>query len=135
MSTSEDLPEIELGQAIRVFHNLVPAQSLNALQDPDPRTVYTPWIVSWLMVYQRLSGYVTLAEALAEVARFDDDLLPKNKRTRERSISSNTGGYSRGRKRLGVAVAEFAADQVSDALIARTRPSLQNRRVFLIDGS
>jgi hypothetical protein len=135
MSTCENLPEIELDQAIRLFHNLVPAQSLNALQEPDPRTVYTPWIVAWLMVYQRLSGYVTLAEALAEVARFDDDLLPRNKRTRERSISSNTGGYSRGRKRLGVEVAEFAADQVTDALIARTTPSLQNRRVFLVDGS
>ncbi|MDB5351383.1 MAG: hypothetical protein JWN86_2630, partial [Planctomycetota bacterium] len=33
-------------QAVRIFQKLVPVPMLNDLQPPDPRTVYTPWIVS-----------------------------------------------------------------------------------------
>jgi Transposase DDE domain len=135
MPSPEDVPVVGLDQAVRIFQKLVPSQVLSSLQPLDPRAVYTPWIVSWLMVYQRLSGYVTLADALAEVARLDEDLLPDNKRVRERTLSANTGGYSRARDRLDLRVAEFAADEVSAALVAQTPPSLGDRRAFLIDGS
>jgi hypothetical protein len=135
MPADRNASVLDLEQAVRIFHNLVPAESLNALQVPDSRAVYTPWIVAWLMVYRRLSGYATLADALTEVARLDGDLLPDNKRTRERSLSANTGGYSRARHRLQVNVAEVAADQVAASLIAQTSPSLGDRRTFLIDGT
>jgi Transposase DDE domain len=135
MSADCNVSELELGEAVRTFRKLVPAESLHGLQPPGSQAVYTPWIVSWLMVYQRLSGYVSLADAVTGLAHLDDDLLPDNKRTRERSLSSNTGGYSRARDRLRVDVAEAAADRVTDALIARTPPSLGGRRVFLLDGS
>ena len=135
MPTDRDASVLDLDQAVRIFHRLVPAASLNALQVPDSRAVYTPWIVAWLMVYQRLSGDATLADALAEMACLDQDLLPDNKRARERSLSANTGGYARARDRLRVDVAELAADRVAAALMARTPPSLGDRRVFLVDGS
>jgi Transposase DDE domain len=135
MPTSGNALALDLDQAVRIFHKLVPAQGLNALQAPNSRVVYTPWIVAWLMVYQRLNGGATLADALAEVAHLDDDLLPDNKRTRERSLSSNTGGYSRGRKRLAVAIMEAAADKVTASLIDQAPPSLGDRRVFVLDGS
>jgi Transposase DDE domain len=135
MPSREDAPVVDLDQAVRIFQKLVPLQTLNDLQSPNSRTVYTPWIVSWLMVYQRLSGYVALADALPQLAHLGDDLLPDNKRVRERTLSANTGGFTRARQRLACEVAESAADQVSAALIARSSPSLGDRRVFLIDGS
>jgi hypothetical protein len=135
MPTSPNASALDLDQAVRIFHKLVPVQGFNALQSPNSRAVYTPWIVAWLMVYQRLNGGATLADALAEVARLDDDLLPDNKRTRERSLSANTGGYSRARKRLDVENLEDAADQVTASMIDQAPPSLGDRRVFVLDGS
>jgi Transposase DDE domain len=135
MASREDASVVDLDQAVRIFQKLVPVQMLNDLQSPDARTVFTPWIVSWLMIYQRLSGYVTLAAALVELAFLDDDLLPDNKRSRERNFSANTGGYSRSRDRLDPKVADVAADDVAKAMIAQSSPSWGDRRVFLVDGS
>jgi hypothetical protein len=126
---------VDLGEAVRVFQQLVPPETLNARQPPSSSTVYTPWIVAWLMVYQRLSGYGTTAAAVAELGRLDADLLPDNKRTREQTLSANTGGYSRGRERLDWEVARSAADAVTAALVAESAPSLGDRRVFAVDGS
>lgn len=126
---------LDLNHAVRLFHKLLPPEKLDDLQTATSATVYTPWIVSWLMIYQRLSGAVSLAAAVAELACLEDDLLPDNKRTRERSLSFNTGAYSRGRDRLKVEVAEAAADEVSATLIAQSPPSLRDRRRFLVDGS
>lgn len=135
MPTRDDAAVVDLDQAVRIFQKLVPAQALNLLQPLDSTAVYTPWIVSWLMVVQRLRGGATLADALAELAGLDDDLLPDNKRVRQRSLSANTGGYSRARDRLTLGVAQSAADQVAATLIAQASASLEQRRVFLIDGS
>jgi hypothetical protein len=135
MVARDDASVVDLVEAVRIFQKLVPTLTLNARQPPDSRAVYTPWIVAWLMVYQRLSGYVTLAAAVGELAGLDDDLLPDNKRARERNLSANTGGYARARDRLDAEVAEFAADEVAAALIARSPPAPGDRRAFLIDGS
>ena len=135
MPSPEDAPALDLDQAVRIFQNLVPLQTLNGLELPNSRTVYTPWIVSWLMVYQRLSGNLALADALPELAHLSEDLLPDNKRVRERTLSANTGGLARARTRLAFEIAEWASDRVSAALIAQSPPSLGDRRVFLIDGS
>jgi hypothetical protein len=135
MDVNEISSVLDLDQAVRLFHKLMPPKVLDDLQPPTTATVYTPWIVSWLMVYQRLNGSAILADAVGELARMDDDLLPDNKRTRERSVSFNTGGYSRARDRMKVEVAETAADAVVAELIAQSPPSLGGQRTFLIDGS
>lgn len=128
-------PVVELGEAVRMFRRLVPPETLNASQPPTPSMVYKPWIVAWLMVYQRLSGYGSMAAAVAELTRLDAEVLPETKRVRERTLSANTGAYSAARKRLDIEVAQTAADEVSNALIAESAPSLGNRRVFAVDGS
>lgn len=132
---SETQLVVELGEAVRMFQRLVPSETLNARRPPTPSTVYTPWIVAWLMVYQRLSGYGSMAAAVGELAHLDADVLPVNKRTRERILSANTGSYSQARDRLGLEIAQSAADEVSNALIAEAAPSLGDRRVFVVDGS
>jgi len=126
---------IDLSEAVRMFQQLVPLEILPGRQPPSSATVYTPWIVAWLMVYQRLCGYGTMEAAVAELGRLAADLLPDNKRTRERSLSANTGGYSRARDRLAIEAAQSAADAVAVALVAESAPSLGDRRVFVVDGS
>jgi hypothetical protein len=128
-------PGVDLTEAVRVFQQLVPPERLNALQPPSSATVYTPWIVAWLTVYQRLSGYGAMSAAVTEVGRLAADLLPANKRTREKTLSNNTGGYSQAQNRTDGAVYRWAADAVTDALVAGSRPSLGDRRVFALDGS
>ncbi len=125
----------ELGEAVRIFRRLVHPDLLHAEGPPTASTVFTPWIVTWLMIYQRLTRNETMAAAVGELARLDADILPDNKRTRERSFSANTGGFSRARDRLRVDVVRQAADEVAAALIAESPASLGGRRVFLVDGS
>jgi hypothetical protein len=42
---------VNLGQAVRMFQELVPPRSLHSHRPPTSATVYTPWIVAWLMIY------------------------------------------------------------------------------------
>jgi hypothetical protein len=128
---------VDLGEAVRIFQKLVPPHEFDASRGVTPSMVYTPWIVAWLMVYQRLNQAAPLSDAVAELAGMDDDLVPRNKRTRERALSANTGAYAGARSRLGVEAAEAAADRVSDALMAHAGagPLPGGRRAFLVDGS
>jgi hypothetical protein len=128
-------PVVDLDEAVRMFRRLVPPESVDKGQPPTASMVYTPWIVSWLMVYQRLSGYGTLSAAVAELTRLNAELLPDTKRVREGTLSSNTGAYAQARDRLDVESAQSAATEVSNALIAESAPSLGERRVFIVDGS
>lgn len=126
---------VDLGEAVRLFEQVVPPDVFHARQPPTPATVYTPWIVAWLMVYQRLSGSGTTAAAVAEFARLDADLVPDNKRTRQKTLSANTGAYCQARDRLTEAAVQSAAEAVTTALVTQSKPSLGDRRVFVVDGS
>jgi Transposase DDE domain len=136
MNAGQESPSVaDLAEAVRMFHRLVPPELLHAQKPPTAATVFTPWLVVWLMIYQRLTRNETMASAVGELMRLSPDLLPENKRTRERSLSANTGGFSRARDRLPVEAAQRAADEVSAALIAEAPPSAGGRRAFLVDGS
>jgi Transposase DDE domain len=141
MVTGEGGATIDLDEAVRMFQKLVPPEEFNAREGVTRAMVYTPWIVTWLMIYQRLNGAAALTDGVTELAGMDDDLVPKNKRTREKTVSANTGAYARARGRLKVEAAENAADQVSDALMTQgtsasaTATATAGRRVFLVDGS
>ena len=52
----------------------------------------------------------------------DDDLVPENKRTREKTLSANTGAYAGARGRLKVEAAENAADRRASAAQAQVEP-------------
>ena len=133
MVAGEGEAVIDLDQAVRIFQKLVPPEEFNAREGVTKAMVYTPWIVAWLMVSQRLNGAATLADAVTELAGMDGDLVPENKRTRQKTVSANTGAYSGARSRLRVEAAEDAADRVSEVLIARVTSG--GRRAFLVDGS
>jgi len=125
----------ELTEAIRLFEQLVPQEQLAGKAPTNAATVYTPWIVAWLLVYQRLIGNGSLQAAVAELCRLGPDHLPDNKRTREQTLSAGTGAYSSARQRLPVAAMQSAADSVTQTLLARRPGSWPGRPVFAIDGS
>jgi hypothetical protein len=124
----------ELANALERFQQLLDPDSINAKQDYGPATIYTPWVVVWLLVYQRLHGNATLQEAVGELFRLVDH-LPVNRRVQQGTLSGNTAAYSRARTRLEVSVCEEIADHVFDSLMETTPPTWQQRRVFLIDGT
>jgi hypothetical protein len=120
----------------RLFGRLLTPEFLNALDPTAASTVYTPYIVVWLLVYQRLHGNASLNDAVTELlTQFPPQALPDCKRVRDDAVSSNTGAYSRARSRLDPAVAAAASDRVAGLLLASTPPAWNGRSVFLLDGT
>jgi hypothetical protein len=120
----------------QLFGQLLPPAILNSLDPKPPQAVYTPHVVTWLLVYQRLHDNATLNQAVAELLfRFPKESLPDCKRTHERTLSANTGAYSQARTDLDSRVCYFAIDHVFDSLVSTYSPSYKGRRAFLVDGS
>src|SRR5215213_5375895 len=119
-----------------LFRKLLPAPLLNDLDPPAPQAAYTPWVVTWLLLYQRLHGNASLNDAVSEfLYRFPDQALPDCKRVRDRCLSANTGAYSQARSDLHPRVLYWAADHVFDSLVDTYPTSWPHRRAFLLDGS
>ncbi|HYV32692.1 MAG TPA: IS4 family transposase [Candidatus Binatia bacterium] len=123
-----------------LFDKAVPPQFFDQLRERlnlPARGIYSLAVVVWLMMWQRLEGRGTLAMAVQQVVQgVLGDLLPSEKRVRERRVSSNTGGLSRARKRLPVAAVEAVSDEIFRKLTAPAELGMGLRsRLFLMDGS
>lgn len=120
----------------RVFETILTPELLNVLKPPAAQAAYTPWVVTWLLVYQRLHGNASLADAVAHfLFQFPDHAKPDCKRCRDGKLSAATGAYSQARSDLPNAVAEVAARRVFDTLVSAYPPSWQDRRAFVLDGT
>lgn len=120
----------------QLFQRLLPASILNDLDPKAAQAAYTPYVVTWLLVFQRLNGDAPLNDAVSEyLFRFPDEAKPDCKRNRERRLSANPGAYCQARTDLDVRVLYWAAQNVFDALVLAYPPSWRDRRAFLIDGS
>ena len=111
-------------------------QLRKGLKLPD-RGIYSLAVVVWLMMWQRLDGRGSLADAVQQLVQgILGDLVPPEKRVVERRVSSNTGALSRARKRLLPEVVEAVCDQIYTNLMepAQAGGGLLSR-LFLIDGS
>lgn len=124
----------ELEAALTRFRTLLDRKEIDARQEHPPTTIYTPWVVVWLMVYQRLHANGSLQEAVGELFRLKEH-LPPNRRITEDTLSSNTGAYSQARTRLNPEVAEAVSDHVFQTLTAGFPSSWHERRVFILDGT
>src|SRR5438067_4825274 len=63
--------------------------------------VYTPRLLLWMMIQQRLDARGTLASSVEQLAQGRyDALLSRCKRVREKKISPATGGYCQARQNL-----------------------------------
>jgi len=124
----------ELEAALTRFRSLLDREGIDARQEHPPSTIYTPWVVVWLMVYQRLHANAPLSDAVGELFRLKEH-LPSNRRITEETLSSNTGAYSQARSRLDPEVAEAVSDHVFQTLMEGSPPAWEGRRVFLLDGT
>lgn len=124
----------ELEAALARFRSLLDRGEVDARQEHPPTTIYTPWVVVWLMVYQRLHANAPLSDAVTELFRMKEH-LPPNRRITEETLSTNTGAYSQARSRLDPEVAEAVSDHVFQTLMKGAPPCWEERRVFLLDGT
>ena len=131
---TEGMQTQELEAALSQFRSLLDREEIDARQEHPPSTIYTPWVVVWLMVYQRLHANGSLSDAVGELFRLKQH-LPPNRRITEETLSSNTGAYSQARSRLHPEVAEAVSDHVFRTLMESSPPAWEGRRVFLLDGT
>lgn len=131
---SEEVQQRELEAALARFRSLLDQAEIDARQPHPPTTVYTPWVVVWLMVYQRLHGNAPLSDAVTELFRIKER-LPPNRRITEETLSTSTGSYSVARSRLDPEVAEAVCDHVFQTLMEGSSPCWEGRRVLLLDGT
>jgi Transposase DDE domain len=118
-----------------LFRQLLPPNVPNDI-DSANATLFTPWLVTWLMVWQRSQGNASLGDAVAEIYLGPTfNALPDCKRVRDQNISVNTSAYSQARSRLSLDAALHAADHVFTHLTADLAPAWKGRPAYLIDGS
>jgi hypothetical protein len=136
MPTEESpLSETEFTSAVEMLQQLLPIDELDQVQPSGPATVYTTMVTLWMLILQRLGGGKTLSAVVKDVLAHNRDLLPKNKRIQEGTISKNSGAYSEARKRIDLETIEFFANRVSDSLIESAPPWFDGQRAFIIDGT
>jgi putative transposase len=124
----------------QLFGKVIPPQFFGQLRERlglPARGIYSQAIVVWLMMWQRLDGRGTLAMAVQQVVQeMLGEMASPDKRVRERRVSSNTGGLSRARKRLPLAVVEAVCDEIFTKLTAPVDLVAEvQSRLFLLDGS
>lgn len=131
---SQSPADLDLAAAMMQFRQLVDPAMLDELQPSGAMAVYTPWVIVWLLVYQRLHSNASLTTAVAELLNVAGE-LSTNKRVHEGKLSSNSGAYSQARSRLAVSVADKVADHVFETLITTAPTALAGRRTFVLDGT
>ena len=107
--------------------------------------IYTPLVVMWLLVVQRLQGGAPLRAAVLELLRgLPAEFWPRPcKRVREwqeqgKALSSHPGAYHQARQALPLSVVEQSCDRIFQELTARlTAPGSEDQSagVFVLDGS
>lgn len=126
---SQTLPQPQLaGDHRRLFFDLL-SDTAGGAARADDGTLYTPQVVTWLMVFQRLQADAPLAAAV------DEFVLHVPRPPGRPAPSANTGGYSRARSRLPVAAAREAADRVAAALTAPLPPAWDGLPCYILDGT
>ena len=99
-STSRDGvdEQAEFSKAVSILDELLglPKMQRALLKEecPNAARIYGKLSTLWLLIIQRLGGGLTLSQAVSELVKHHTDLLPKNKRVREGTLSENTAAYS-----------------------------------------
>jgi hypothetical protein len=106
--------------------------------------VYSPLVVLWLLVLQRLHGGAPLDAAVLELLRgLPSSFWPRPcKRMRDwqergKSPSSNTGAYNQARQALRLSIVQQSCDRIFEKLVAEFDDACPTGagRTFLLDGS
>jgi len=100
--------------------------------------IYTPRVLIWMMVAERLDSEGTVAGSVQHLVEGQlDCLLSECKRVRTRRISAATGGYCLARQHLP----KMLIERTMESLVQRLRQTLQSRlgkagaSLYVIDGT
>lgn len=107
------------------------------VQMHDSGGMYTPALLIWLMIFQRLNEGASLSRAVDEFTSGNlRDLAGQCKRTREGKISSNTGGYCQARQALSQDLTTAVADDLFKYLSENriVRQGKYGRPIYSVDG-
>lgn len=127
--------DLQFDRSFKLLQQLVDFEDANELFAQRAHTVYTACVVLWMLVYQRLKPDASLENAVKHLLETRPNYLPENRRLDDNTISTASGSYSRARSRLPLEVVRWFAEEVSSGVISATEPTVDGRRVFLIDGT
>lgn len=138
VASSPAPPYEQVASALSLLRSIMESQEKNLL-DPDDRPttkmVYTNGVTLWMLILQRLGGGKSLSEVVSQILARDRDLLPDNKRVRENTLSENSAAYSQARKRLPLETILEFSNHVCNYLGQISDPIIDNRRLFILDGT
>ena len=133
---------------LALFQQLLPAsfieQSRIQARLRSHNRVYTPLVVMWLLIVQRLQGGVAMEAAVLELlSGLPADFWPRpckrvrDWRERGKPLSGNTGAYNQARQAIPLSMVQQSCDRIFAELTARMgRPgSPSNPGVFILDGT
>jgi hypothetical protein len=132
----------DVSALFNLYRQLAPAALFRLLQRQMGGIVrdgiYSPRVVLWMMMNQRLQARGTLASSVEQLVqgRFDA-LLSPCKRVQEKKIALATGGYCQARQHLPRLLVSRSMEELIERLRSRLLESRTPRaqRVYLLDGS
>jgi hypothetical protein len=132
----------ELPVLLNLYTQVAPAELFRLLQRNLGITarngIYTPRVVLWMMMVQRLDPRGTLARVVEQLVQGKlDVLLSRCKRVEQKEISLATGGYCQARQNLPLALMERSMEEILQRLrkhLSEPTP-LGDRRAYVVDGS
>jgi hypothetical protein len=134
------IPELPVIQ--HLYAEIAPGELFRLLQKNLGRKthdgIYTPRVLLWMMMMQRLDGRGTLASSVEQLAQGQlDPLLSRCKRVREKNIALATGGYCQARQNLPKVLMERSVDEILQRLcnrVSEEKPE-EDPAIYLVDGS
>lgn len=132
---------MELAAVFNLYVQLVPGELLRLLQREIGVTahdgIYTPRVVIWMMMMQRLGAQGTLASSVEQLAQgLFDPLLSRCKRVQQKKIALSTGGYCQARQNLPKLLVGRTMEELLERLRGRLVGSKSTaQRIYLLDGT
>jgi hypothetical protein len=132
----------ELPFVLSLYARIAPGELFRLLQRGTGRCthdgIYTPRVVIWMMMLQRLDRRGTLASAVEQLAlgRFDC-VLSRCKRVQQGRIAVSTGGYCQARQNLPKMLLERSVEEIIQRLRNHLHEQLgvSTQPVYVLDGS
>jgi len=132
----------ELPVLLSLYAEIAPGELFHTLQRnlgvKARDRIYTPRVVLWMMMGQRLDPRGTLASEVEQLVQGKlNPLLSQCKRVQEKDISLATGGYCQARQGLPLALMERSVEQIIQRLREHLIPAagVGAQRVYVVDGS
>jgi hypothetical protein len=110
-------------------------ETLDEQNSPRANKVYTQAATLLLLILQRLGGGLTLEAAVQELLQHHQDMLPRNRRVEQGTLSQNSSTYNKARQLLPLEKVKAFSNAICNHLAAHSTPAWEGRRVMILDGT